>query len=230
MKLSYLAIAAVDRNNKGPDGSPQLNINDANTVLQTAFSSGVGIENDVIELPSNTFAWVDVVDVIAGKQKPFDQVKEDVKKFYLTKERARLVTELANKLAERADKGEAMAALAKEAGAEKVDTTPAFNRSTTPQGMSRDAVTRAFTLAKGQAGSAPDTNNKTRIVFKVTEINPAPPLSDAQRTTITSDLRNQMADEVLSEYVLALQKNLGTRIFEDEFKKVTGAGAGDNLQ
>jgi peptidyl-prolyl cis-trans isomerase D len=230
MKLSYLDIAAVDRNNKGPDGSPQLNINDANTVLQTAFSSGVGIENDVIELPSNTFAWVDVVDVIAGKQKPFDQVKEDVKKFYLTKERGRLVTELANKLAERADKGEAMAALAKEAGAEKVDTTPAFNRSTTPQGMSRDAVTRAFTLAKGQAGSAPDSNNKTRIVFKVTEINPAPALSDAQRTTITSDLRNQMADEVLSEYVLALQKNLGTRIFEDEFKKVTGAGAGDNLQ
>jgi len=30
---------------------------------------------------------------------------------------------------------------------------------------------------------------------------------------------------VLSEYVLALQRQLGTRIYEDEFKKVSGAGA-----
>ncbi|MCK9911141.1 hypothetical protein MXD81_18470, partial [Microbacteriaceae bacterium K1510] len=94
----------------------------------------------------------------------------------------------------------------------KVETTPAFNRSTTPQGMSKDAVTRAFTLAKGQAGSAPDANDKTRIVFKVTEVTPAPPLSDAQRTTLTADLKNQLADEALSEYVLALQKSLGTHI------------------
>lgn len=222
MKLSFFQIAAVDRNNKGPDGAPQLMINDPNAVLQAAFASGVGVENDVIELPGNSFAWVDVLEVIGAKQKPFDQVKEDVKKFYVTKERARLVTELANQLVERADKGEAMAALATAAGGAKVETTPAFNRSTTPQGMSRDAVTRAFTLAKGTAASAPDATDKSRIVFKVTEITPAPPLSDAQRTTLTSDLRNQLADEVLSEYVLALQQSLGTHIYEEEFKKLRG--------
>lgn len=230
MKLQFFPLAEVDRSNKGPDGAPQLMINDPNTVLQVAFASGVGVENDVIELPGGNFAWVDVLDVMAAKQKPFDQVKEDVKKFYLTKERARLVNELANKLVERADKGEPMAVLAKEAGAANVDTTPAFNRSTTPQGMSKDAVTRAFSLAKGTAGNAPDSNGKTRIVFKVTEVIPAPALSEAQRTTITSDLRNQLSDEALSEYVLALQKNLGTHIFEDEFKKITGANAGDGAQ
>ncbi|WP_072373767.1 peptidyl-prolyl cis-trans isomerase [Hyphomicrobium sp. NDB2Meth4] len=226
-KLKFFDIAEVDRSNKAPDGQPAIFINDPNAVLQTAFASGVGVENDVVELPGGSYAWVDVLDVIASKQKPFDAVKEDVKKFYVTKERATLVSELAAKLVERADKGEAMSALAKEAGAEKADTTPAFNRSTTPQGMSKDAVARAFTLAKGKAGSAPDANDKTRIVFKVTEITPAPALSDAQRTTITADLKNQIADEVLSEYVLALQKNLGAHIFQDEFRKVTGAGAGE---
>ena len=115
-----------------------------------------------------------------------------------------------------------MSVLATAAGAAKVDTTPAFNRTTTPQGMSKDAVTRAFTLAKGQAGSAPDTNDKTRIVFKVTEITPAPALTEAQRTTVTSDLRTRSPTRRFSEYVLALQKRLGTHIFEDEFKKATG--------
>jgi peptidyl-prolyl cis-trans isomerase D len=123
-----------------------------------------------------------------------------------------------------------MSVLATAAGAAKVDTTPAFNRTTTPQGMSKDAVTRAFTLAKGTAGSAPDENDKTRIVFKVTEITPAPPLSAAQRTTVTSDVKNALADETLSEYVLALQQRLGTHIYEDEFKKASGRTAGDEVQ
>lgn len=230
MKLQFYDIPEVDRSNKARNGSPAIMITDPSAVLQTAFSSGVGVENDVIELPGGSYAWVDVLDVMAAKQKPFDEVKEDVKKFFLTKERARLVSELASKLVERADKGEPMATLATAGGAAKVETTPAFNRSTTPQGMSKDAVTRAFTLAKGKAGSAPDANDKTRIVFKVTEVTPAPALSDAQRTTITADLRNQLADEALSQYVLALQKNLGTRIFEEEFKKVTGAAAGEGVQ
>jgi peptidyl-prolyl cis-trans isomerase D len=230
LKLQFYAIPEVDRSNKAPSGAPAIGINDPNAVLQAAFNSSVGVENDVVELPGGSFAWLDVLDVMGSKQKPFDQVKDDVKKFYLTAERARLVTELANKLVERADKGEPMATLATAAGAAKVDTTPAFNRSTTPQGMSRDAVTRAFSLAKGKAGSSPDENDKTRIVFKVTEINPAPVLSEAQRTTITSDLRNQLADESLSEYVLALQKSLGTHINEAEFKKITGANSGESLQ
>ena len=225
LKLQFFEIAATDRTNKDPSGKPALVISDPNAVLNTAFSSAVGIENDVVELPNSSYAWVDVLDVTPQKQKPFEDVKDQVKEFYMTEERARLVNELADKLVERADKGEAMSALATAGGAEKVDTSPAFNRTTEPQGMSKAAVTRAFTLAKGKAGSAPDSNDKTRIVFRVTEINPAPPVSEAQRTTLVSELKNSLADEALSEYVLALQRQLGTRIYEDEFKKVSGAGA-----
>jgi peptidyl-prolyl cis-trans isomerase D len=230
LKLQFFEIPEVDRANKARNGQPAIMISDPTAVVNAAFNSSVGVENDVIELSDGSYAWLDVLDVMAAKQKPFEEVKDEVKQFYMKQERTRLVTELANKLVERADKGEAMAALATAGGAAKVETTPAFNRTTTPQGMSRDAVARAFTLAKGNAGSAPDSNDKTRIVFKVTEITPAPAVSDAQRTTMTSELRNALADETLSEYVLALQKQLGTHINEDEFKKATGAATGDQTQ
>jgi peptidyl-prolyl cis-trans isomerase D len=230
MKLQFYEIPEVDRANKARNGQPAIKNSDPTAVVNAAFNSGVGVENDVIELSDGSYAWLDVLDVMAAKQKPFEEVKDEVKQFYLKQERTRLVTELANKLVERADKGEAMATLATAGGAAKVETTPAFNRTTTPQGMSRDAVARAFTLAKGKAGSAPDSNDKTRIVFKVTEITPAPAVSDAQRTTMTSELRNALADETLSEYVLALQKQLGTHINEEEFKKATGAATGDPTQ
>jgi peptidyl-prolyl cis-trans isomerase D len=230
MKLQFYEIPEMDRANKARDGKPAVIIADTNAVVTAAFNSGVGVENDVIELSNGGYAWLDVLDIAPQKQKPFEEVKADAKEVTIATERARLINELAAKLVERADKGEAMSALATAAGAPKVDTTPAFNRTTTPQGMSKDAVTRAFTLAKGTAGSAPDENDKTRIVFKVTEITPAPPLSAAQRTTVTSDVKNALADETLSEYVLALQQRLGTHIYEDEFKKASGRTAGDEVQ
>ncbi len=222
MKLQFFEIPQTDRANKDAVGKPAILIQDSQSVLNAAFTSGVGVENDVIELSNGGYAWLEVLDITAEKQKPFDDVKAEAKQLTIATERSRLVSELANKLVERADKGEAMSVLATAAGAAKVETTPPFNRTTTPQGMSRDAVTRAFTLAKGKAGSAPDSNDKNRIVFKVTEITPAPALSEAQRTLIVSDLKNALADESLSEYVLGLQARLGTHIFEDEFKKATG--------
>ncbi len=227
VKLQFYPVAETDRANKARDGRPAIVMNDPSPVLNVAFGSGVGVENDVIELPTGGYAWVDVLDVMAAKQKPFEEVKGEVKQFYIAQERQRLVTDLANKLVERADKGEAMSVLATAGGAAKVDTTQPFSRSTEPQGLSKDAVARAFTLAKGKAGSAPDSNDKSRIVFKVTEITPAPATSEAQRTTLTSELKNAIADETLSEYVLALQKQLGTHIYEEEFKKATGAATGE---
>ena len=222
LKMQFYEIPQTDRQNKDAQGKPAIIIQDTQGLLSAAFASGVGVENDMIELSNGGYAWFDVLDITPHKQKPFEEVKAEVKQMTIATERARLIGELANKLVERADRGEAMSALATAAGAAGVDTTPAFNRTTEPQGMSKDAVARAFTLANGQAGSAPDSNNKTRIVFKVTAITPAPALTEAQRITVASDLRNALADETLSGYVLALQKRLGAHIFEDEFRRATG--------
>jgi peptidyl-prolyl cis-trans isomerase D len=225
MKVDYLEIAATDRYNKDPDGKPAIMLQDALPIIRTAFDSQVGLENEPVELHDGGYAWVDVLGVTEAKQKPFDTVKDEVKKLAISNERSRLISELAGKLVERADKGEAMSALAKEAGDAKVDTTPPFTRSTEPHGMPKDAVNKAFSLAEGKAGSAPTTDGKSRVVFKVTEITPAPPPTKEQREKIDKDLRAQLTDEVLSEYVIALQDRLGASINETEFRRATGADA-----
>ena len=127
------------------------------------------------------YAWVDVLGITEAKQRPFDEVKEDVKKVAIANERTRLVNDLAGKLVEKADAGTSMATLATEAGGVNLNTSPPFTRSTEPHGMSKDAITKAFSLAKGQAASAPTTDNKSRVVFKVTEITPAPAPSKEER-------------------------------------------------
>ncbi|KWT68999.1 Peptidyl-prolyl cis-trans isomerase PpiD [Hyphomicrobium sulfonivorans] len=230
LKLQFYDVPETDRNNRDSAGKTAIPVTDASALLTTAFGSGLGIENEMVELSNGTYAWVDVADTTPQKQKPLDDVKDQVKALFMTQERARLVADFADKLVERANNGEAMSRLATEAGAQRVSETPPFNRTTEPQGMSKAAVARAFTLPKGQAGSAPDTNDKTRIVFKVTTVNPAPALSETERVAIGTDLRNEIADETLGEYVMALQRQLGTHIFQDELRRVTGAATGEDVQ
>jgi peptidyl-prolyl cis-trans isomerase D len=223
LKLDFVEIEGTDRYNKTKDGEPAINLPDALAIISAAFESDVGLENEPIELRDGGLAWFDVQGITAKKQKPFDQVKDEVKQLTIDTERARLVSDLAAKLVERANRGEDMAALATEAGSAEVTTTPPFTRSTDPHGLSKAAVTKAFTLQKDRAASAPTTNSKSRSVFKVTEVTPAPEPTKEQRERIAKDLQASLVDEVLSEYVVALQKNLGTTINQDEFKRVTGA-------
>src|SRR5262249_30409008 len=144
-----------------------------------------------------------------------------VKALAIAKERDRLIGELATKLVDKANSGADFASLATEAGGAKVETTPPFTRTTEPQGMPKDAVARVFTLAKDKAASAP--KGDTPIVFKVTELTPAPEPTKEQRATIASQLKNELTDEALSQYVVGLEDKLGSHINPAEFKRATGS-------
>ena len=222
LKLQYLEVPSTDHSNKTPEGAPAVGLPDAQAIVKAGFDSQVGLQNEAVELHDGGFAWVDVLGVTEKKQKPFDEVKEQVKALAIAKERERLIGELAAKLVEKADGGADFAALATEAGGAKVETTPPFTRTTEPQGMPKDAVARAFTLAKGKAASSP--TNDTRIVYQVTEITPAPEPTKEQRDTIAKQLKNELTDEVLSQYVVALEDRLGAHVNPEEFKRATGSG------
>ena len=77
-------------------------------------------------------------------------------------------------------------------------------------------------MPRARLASAPTGDGKSRIVFKVTEITPAPAPTKAQRDTSPRICASQLVDEALSEYVVALQGKLGTTSIEAEFRRATG--------
>ena len=58
----------------------------------------------------------------------------------------------------------------------------------------------------------------------MTEITPAPEPTKEQRDTIAKQLKNELTDEVLSQYVVALEDRLGAHVNPEEFKRATGSG------
>jgi len=227
MKLPYLEVPAADKSNKTPEGSPAVTLPDAQALVKAGFDTQVGLQNEAVELHDGGYAWVDVLATTEKKQKPFDEVKEQVKALAIAKERDRLITELAGKLVEKANTGADFTTLATEADA-KADTTLPFTRTTEAQGLPSDAVARAFTLAKDRAASSP--TNGTRIVYKVTEITPAPEPTKEQRAAIAKSLKNDLTDEALSQYVVALEDRLGAHINPVEYKRATGTESDTETQ
>lgn len=221
LKLSFVEIAAADRKGMAPDGTPAIPSADGAKIAAKAFSADTGTDDESIELSDGGYAWVNMLSKDEPKQKAFDEVKIEVKNEFMASEKARLVSELAGKLVERLNAGEAMSAIEADAGG-KTETTAPVTRSTVPQGLTEGAVLQAFNLAKGRAASVENADRTTRIVIRVAEVTAAPAPTKEQLDKISTEMQGDLANQALTEYTEALKQRLGTTINEAEFKRLSG--------
>ena len=222
--IPLIEVAAGDRTNKTPDGKAAIEGIDGEKIMRAGFDAQIGVERDPVELGDGGYAWVDLVSNTPAAQKPFEAVATEVKALYMDKERKKALAELGAKLVERVKSGTNLAAIALEVGG-KVESTPPITRKVSPQGLTQPAVTQAFILTQGAAGSTDTADGKSRILFRVAEIRPAPTATKEQRETLVGELKAQMQGDAVSSYVAALQDRLGVTINQAELRRVTGADA-----
>jgi peptidyl-prolyl cis-trans isomerase D len=224
-KLRFFDVESTDKNNLTPDGKTAIDFPDAQIVLKEAFAGSAGMSNDAVELPGDAFAWYDIVSVTEAKQKPFDEVKAEVKDVYTEKETQRQLDEVAKKLVERLKSGEEFAKVAADSGGTPEVTDPPVRREMSPPGLTQPAVKQAFALSKGGAGSVETSDGKSRIVFQVKEIIPAEALSKEQSDVIAKELKGDLENDYLIAYVDALRDQFKAVVHEAELKRATGAAA-----
>ncbi|MGE0053632.1 MAG: SurA N-terminal domain-containing protein [Hyphomicrobium sp.] len=221
MKLTYKQVDAADSRGLMPDGKPALQTTDLRKIMAEVFSPDTGLDQEGIDLPDNTFAWVNTISTAPPKQKTFDEVKDEVKARYMSNERTRLISELASKLVERVDNGEPLSAIEAAAG-NTVQKTDPVTRTTIPQGLSQSAVAQAFALQKGKAGSAETADRQSRVVLQVEDITPASAPSKEDLDKLAKEISPELSNQVLTEYTEALKKQLGATVNEAELQRVLG--------
>jgi len=222
LKLKLLEVAQTDSAIKTADGKTALDHPDARALIASGFDERTGGDRDPVELADGGYAWVTTLATTPARQKPYEDVEADVKALYMSNERRRLVQELAAKLVERASKGEAFADLAKDAHGTAAKTD-AITRLTTPQGLAETAITQAFGLVAGRAGSAETPDKKSRTVFRVAEIKPAPAPTKDETDTLTREVAQSLQADILDSYVTALQDSAGVKINETELRRMVGS-------
>ncbi|WP_295559945.1 peptidylprolyl isomerase [uncultured Hyphomicrobium sp.] len=225
-KIKFVEIEAVAADNKTPDGKTGLDIADAAIVLKEVFANGVGTQPAAVNLPGSGSVWFDVLGVTEAKQKPFESVKDDVKKLYVDKEKSKLLDELAKKLVERLRGGEAFEKVAADSGG-KPEKLEQIKRNASPPGLTTDAVRQAFGLAKGGAGYAQTSDRGSRVVFQVKEIVAASPASKAQSDKLAQELSQELAEDQEVAYLTGLKAAFNAFVNEAELARATGSPTGN---
>jgi peptidyl-prolyl cis-trans isomerase D len=223
-KKLHLPLEEVtfDRSGKGAGGKPiEIPGVPAAALVDAAFKSDVGVENDALRVPSGGYAWYEVLDIVKPRQKPFEEVKTEVEAAWRKDQIRSKLAEKARDLVARLNRGEPIADVAKSAGAE-IKTSQPLKREGSGDGLPTAAVGQAFTLGEHGASSAASADSESRVVFEVEKIVLPPPLNEAQARGIGQQLARQIGDDSYSAYLSGIMKTAGVTIDDKTFAKISG--------
>ena len=226
LKLEARTIEAVDRSGRDPAGMP-VNLPDAQRLLPLAFTTDVGVERDPLQFQDG-YIWFDVVGITPSRERPLDEVKEQVETRWRDQE---IATRLNARATEIVDKLKAGGTLANVATADhlKLEALSGLKRGDASGALSTAAVDAVFRTATDAVGTAEAREPGEQVVFRVAEI-VVPPLDmaseEVKRTVDT--LNRGLSEDLLSEYIARLESEVGVTINQSALNQVVSGGAGDS--
>ena len=223
LKLPARTIDAIDRSGRDAKGVP-VALPDPQRLLSQAFGTDVGVERDPLQFQDG-YVWFDVIGITPSRERPLEEVKEQVEARWRDQE---IATRLAAKATEMLDKLKAGTPLGEVAAADKlkVESVSGLKRGEGSGALSAAAVDAVFRTAKDAAGKGDAAQPIEQIVFRVTDI-VVPKLDmaaeDAKRLVET--LNRGLSEEVFGEYVAQLENEVGVTINQSALNQVITGGA-----
>lgn len=217
--LTLVQIPAVDAGGLDKAGNPVV-LPEKDAVVKAAFASDIGVDNEALRTATG-YVWYDVTGIEASREKNLDEVRDQVATQWREDQVAQRLSEKANELAGRLEKGEAIETVAQEAGAQVMNATD-LARNTAKDDLAAEAVNRIFAVPVGKTGHAANGTD-ARAVFKVTSATVPPLVTTTQAAqNIENQLRTGFGDDLLSQYIAQVRQDLGVTINQQALRRATG--------
>jgi peptidyl-prolyl cis-trans isomerase D len=216
----------IDRSGRDPSGKPVTNLPHAADVISAAFGSEAGVDNDPISADGG-YIWYNVTAITPAHDRTLDEVKSEVEARWREDE---ISTRLKAKAADLLDKLKNGGSLDDVAKAEnlKVETADNLLRNKPGPGLSTKVVAAVFRTAKDAFGSAEGDQPSDWVVFRVTGVSmPKIDSNLPQEKQIEDTLQSQQNNDILGQYVAALQDSLGLSINQAALAQALGNSAPD---
>ncbi len=210
--LKLINVAEVDQSGKGPDGKAIADLPSA--VVQAAFQSDVGMENNPIEPTRNTFIWYDVTQVMPAHDRTLAEVRDKVVAAWKDAERQKKAAEQADALkAKLATNGGDIAKVAADAGLEVKTADKLTRGAPATEDLSAAAIAAVFDGPKGYAAVADGIDAMHKVLFVVDDTTvPTFNKDDPQLAQIKTQLDNQFINDLLAAYVAERQSKIDIQI------------------
>ncbi|HEX3438899.1 MAG TPA: SurA N-terminal domain-containing protein [Pseudolabrys sp.] len=218
--LKAETIDAVDRSGRAPNGQqvPGLPSN----VINAAFSSDIGVDNDAIQSPTGGYIYFDVNGITPSRDRTLAEVKDQVEARWRADEVAKRLQAKSDDLLGKLKAGTPLDQLATENGL-KVQKASDLQRAKQTADTPANLINAVFTTAKGAVGSAANDTGDQRTIFRVTEVtSPAFDANSPDTKQLQTGLQNSYADDLIGAYIAQLESSYGVKINPTALNQVVG--------
>src|SRR5215217_2066824 len=216
--LAVMSIPAIDRSGKDKAGRPIANLTEREAVLAAAFGSDIGVDNEALRTKDGGYVWFEVAGIEPARDKTLAETKAAVAEQWRADATSRRLADRARALATRLDSGEAIEAVAADAGAQAKTATDLARRAAKDE-LSAEVVNRIFSVPVGKSASA-DAGNDNRVVFRVTAATVPPFVTTTQEAAaIAEQMRLFLSDDLIAEYVRQAQQDLGVKVNQEALRR-----------
>jgi peptidyl-prolyl cis-trans isomerase D len=225
LSLKSTTFDALDRTGRGLDGKPLADLPKTPDVISAAFGSDIGVDTDALQMPGGGYLWFDVTGITPSRERPLDEVKDQVTSRWHDDEVAKRLQAKADDLLGKLKAGTAMAQLATESGI-KVQMVADLQRGKPAGFIPAKAVDAVFKTAKGAAGSTEGETQNQRFVYRVTDvIDPKLDAASPEAKQLSTTLQSSYADDIIGEYIARIENEYGVTLNEQALNQVVGGGA-----
>lgn len=221
LKLASRTVSAIDRSGRDPDGKSVTGLPAGVDVLSNAFASDVGAENEPLQVPGSGYVWYEVSGVTPSRERPLEEVKDRVLERWRDEQIAQRLKAKATDLADKF-RHSSVSEVAAAAGT-KAQTASGLKRNQAAPGVPAKAIDQTFRLAKGAVGSTEGDSATQWVVLKLTDIT-VPPLDpqSPEAKRIQDALRSAYSEDIIAQYIVRLQTELGATINESALNQIIG--------
>ena len=223
--IKSVSIESVDRSGRGLDGKPVTGLPQTPNVISAAFASDVGVDTDPLQLPGGGYLYYDVTGVTPSRERPLEEVKDQVTARWRDDEIAKRLQAKADDLVGKLKAGTSFAQAASEAGL-NVQTAKDLQRGKSGGFIAAKTIEAVFRAPKGTPATAEGGKETERFVFRVTDVvDPPFEAGTPQGQAITTTLQNSYTDDLVSEYIARLENDFGVTVNPSALNQVVGGGS-----
>ena len=216
----------VDRTGHDPGGTQVANLPHAAEVINAAFASDVGVENDPISADGG-YIWYDVTGITPPRDRTLDEVKSQVEQRVREDAIASRLKAKATDIVDKLKNGNAFDAVAKADGL-TIQTADKLKRGKPTGFVSAKVATAVFHTVKDGFGSTEGDKPSEWVVFRVTDVTtPKLDANSAESKRLEETVQRQEINDIYGEYVAWLQDELGTSVNQAALAQALGNSAPD---
>jgi peptidyl-prolyl cis-trans isomerase D len=217
-KIKSIDPVGNDMDNKPVEGTAS----DA-SLMKAIFASDVGVDNETLRTRDGGYQWFEVTQVTPARQRGFGEVKPEVLKAWRDDEISKRVSAKAEDVVRRLEGGEPITTIAAAENNLAVQRANDLERSSSGEGIASKAAAPAFNIPVGGTGSV-ELDDGSRLVFVVVD-SKVPPFDAAAPTltAINGQVKQGLVEDVVGQYLIKLQNDLGVKVNERAFAAALGS-------